>query len=238
MTPALPDRAALLLDLDGTLLDIAPTPDSVVVPPALPNVLHALRARLDDAVAIVTGRPIAQVDALLPRVPYAVAGEHGAAIRHAPDAAIVRAELPGVPAAWLAQAERLLAGRDGVLLEHKAHGFVLHFRQAPEMGASLQELLLAIMAAGDDSDTGFVLMPAHMAWEVKPHGADKARAVAELMSGPPFTGRVPVYVGDDVTDEDGMREARQRGGIGLRVQDVFGDAGGVRAWLATLAGMA
>jgi trehalose 6-phosphate phosphatase len=234
--PILPDRAALFLDLDGTLIDIAPTPDSVVVPAGLPGHLRALRGRLGDAVAIVTGRPIAQVDALLPDVPYAVAGEHGAAIRPAPDAAVVRAELPDPPPAWLAQAERLIAGHPGALLERKAHGFVAHYRLAPDSGAALRESLVAIMAAGNDADSGFALMPAHMAWEVKPRGADKGRAVAMLMALPPFAGRVPVYVGDDVTDEDGMDAARERGGLGLRVQEYFGDAAGVRAWLALLAG--
>jgi trehalose 6-phosphate phosphatase len=234
-SPSLPDRAALFLDLDGTLIDIAPTPGSVVVPAALPAHLRALRARLSDALAIVTGRPIAQVDALLPDVAYAVAGEHGAAIRAAPDAAVAHADLPDLPPEWLTRAERLVAGQPGALLERKAHSFVVHYRLAPNAGAALHESLVAITSAGKAADIGFALMPAHMAWEVKPLGADKGRAVAMLMGLHPFAGRVPVYVGDDVTDEDGMDVARQYGGLGLRVHEVFGDAAGVRAWLARLA---
>ena len=230
--PALPGRAALLLDLDGTLLDIAPTPDSVVVPAALLSTLRLLRAALDDALAVVSGRPIEQIELLLQAIPYAIAGEHGAAIRHAPGAAPERPDLPVAPACWVEQAARMAAATDGVLLERKAHGFVLHYRMAPASGPALRQGLQAIL--GEDA-TQFTIMPAHMAWEVKPRGADKGRAVHSLMARPPFAGRVPVYVGDDVTDEDGMRAARQLGGLGLRVQDSFGDAAGVRAWLSGLA---
>src|SRR5277367_3466575 len=95
-------RAALLLDLDGTLLDIAPTPDSVVVPPDLPDVLRTLRRLLDDALAVVTGRPVETIDRRLSQLPFAVAGEHGAAIRHSPDGPLERPPLPSTPEAWLA----------------------------------------------------------------------------------------------------------------------------------------
>ena len=94
-------RAALLLDLDGTLLDIAPTPDAVMVPPGLPDVLRTLRRLLGDAVAVVTGRPVETVDALLGDAVFAVAGEHGGAIRHAPGGRLERPPLPSPPGAWL-----------------------------------------------------------------------------------------------------------------------------------------
>jgi len=94
-------------------------------------------------------------------------------------------------------------------------------------------LVLARLAAEQPQD--FAVLPAKMAWEVRPVGMDKGTAVRALMARPPFAGRVPVFVGDDVTDEDGMREARAMGGLGLRVPDVFGDAAGVRAWIAKLA---
>ncbi len=230
---SLPARAALLLDLDGTLLDIAPTPAAVVVPPGLLPALRRLRAALDDAMAVVSGRPVEQVEALLDGVPYAVAGEHGAALRPAPGAALERPDLPALPAGWLDRAEREAARYRSVLLERKAHGFVLHYRLEPAAGPALHQALLSLL----DGDAAlFTLTPALMAWEVRPRGADKGRAVHRLMARPPFAGRVPVYVGDDVTDEDGMHAARQLGGIGLRVQDSFGDAAGVRAWLAALAG--
>src|ERR1700735_1339403 len=96
MMPVRPplERAALLLDLDGTLLDIAPAPDEVVVPPGLLDVLHALRRLLGDALAVVTGRPVETIDALLGDAVFAVAGEHGGAIRHAPGAELERPPLP------------------------------------------------------------------------------------------------------------------------------------------------
>jgi trehalose 6-phosphate phosphatase len=229
----LPSHAALLLDLDGTLLDIAPTPDAVVVPPGLRPALLRLRARLGDALAVVTGRPISEIDALLGDAPYAVAGEHGGAIRHAPGAPVERAAVADLPAGWLERAERIAAGRAGVLLERKPRGFALHFRLAPDQGPALRRAMEEMLAGHQDR---FAVLEGSMTWEMRPLGADKASAVAALMARPPFAGRMPVYVGDDVTDEDGMRAARAMGGLGLRVAEAFGDAAGVRAWLAALAG--
>lgn len=224
----LPADAALFLDLDGTLLDIAPTPDAVVVAAELPDALRRLRARLNDALAIVTGRPVEQVDALLGALPYAVAGEHGGALRAAPGAPLFRVPLPELPPEWLDAAEALVQQLPGTLLERKARGFALHYRLAPDAGPVLREGLDAILGG----QATHRVLTAHMAWEVKPRGADKGTAVSALMALPPFAGRVPVYIGDDVTDEDGIRAAEASGGFGLRVQHVFGDAAGVRAWLA------
>lgn len=224
----LPDRAALLLDLDGTLIEFAPTPDAVIIPPDLPTSLRRLRQRLDNAVAIVTGRPIAQVDALLGDAPYAVAGEHGTAIRHHPRAAIVPVALPSLPTDWAGRAQAAVTAYPGALYEPKAHGFVLHFRRAPMAGPALEAAATAILSAHPD----FMLMAANMAWEVKPRAADKGEAVRALMAQAPFAGRVPVYIGDDVTDEDGMRAAQALGGLGLRMQEAFGSPAAVRAWLA------
>ena len=226
----LPERAALLLDCDGTLLDLAPTPSEVVVPPGLPDTLRAIRRLLDGALAVVTGRPVAQIDALLGDAPYAVAGEHGGAIRHAPSELVEHATLATPPPGWAEAAEAAVRPFPGALVERKARGFVLHYRLAPVAGEALGEAARRIV--GGDPD--FAILPAHMAWEVKPRGADKATAVAAVMARAPFAGRVPVYIGDDVTDEDGMRAARALGGIGCRVQEVFVDPSGVRAWLREL----
>jgi trehalose 6-phosphate phosphatase len=225
------DRAALLLDLDGTLIDLAPAPDQVVVPPRLTETLHRLRDRLGGALAVVTGRPIAQVDALLGDAPHAIAGEHGGALRHAPDAAIERPNLPTPPAAWRDAAARIASAHPGALLEHKERGFVLHFRAAPEHGPSLRAAVEALTAGAP----GFLIMTAHMAWEVRPAGTDKGRAVRTLMERPPFAGRVPIFVGDDVTDEDAIAAARALGGAGFKVDTAFGSPAGVRAWLDAVA---
>lgn len=227
------EGTALLLDLDGTLLDIAPTPDLVRVAPGLAEALRGLRAALGGALAIVTGRPIEQVDGLLAGVPEAVAGEHGGAIRFQPGGDVVRPALPEPPDTWFVEAARAVAAHEGALLERKRRGFVFHFRAVPEAGPALLTVAEAMVAPLSDR---FQVMPALMAWEVRPRGADKGSAVAALMATAPFLGRVPIFIGDDVTDEDGMEAARGLGGAGLQVAPWFGSAGGVRAWLGAAAG--
>jgi trehalose 6-phosphate phosphatase len=224
-------RTALLLDMDGTLIDIAPRPDLVVVPPGLLQTLHTLRTELGGALAVISGRPVEQVDLLLDQAPHAVAGEHGGAVRPAPDAPIERPSLPTPPTEWLAAAERLAEAHRGVLLEHKARGFVLHYRAVPELGPALRDRLEQMLAGTVD----FALLAAHMAWEVRPRGTDKGTAVAALMRRAPLQGRIPLFIGDDVTDEDAIVQARAMGGAGLRVDAAFGTAGDVRAWLAQAA---
>jgi trehalose 6-phosphate phosphatase len=219
--------------LDGTLLDIAPTPDSVVVAPGLPETLIRLRGALNGAVAVITGRPVHQVDALLPGIIPTVSGEHGGALRPAPGAPLMRAALPELPMALLAAGGRLAASIPGVLLEQKARGFVLHFRQVPDAGPVLHQALIPLLAPYDAT---FQLLASHMAWEIRPRGADKGSAVLAVMALPAFVGRLPVFIGDDVTDEDGMRPSRAMGGAGLFVPDVFGEADGVRGWLARCIG--
>jgi trehalose 6-phosphate phosphatase len=225
------NRAALLLDLDGTLLDLAPRPDAVRVPAELHGVLRALRPLLGDALAVVTGRPVETVDALLGDDVFAVAGEHGGAIRRGPGQPVERPPLPSPPGAWLDEAEHLAAAYPGVLLERKARGFALHYREVPSAAEPLRDAVLRMLAGSD----AFELLPAIMLWEVRPSAADKGKAVASLMHHAPFHGRLPVFVGDDVTDEDGIATATVMGGAGLRVADAFADAAGVRAWLKAIA---
>ena len=213
--------------MDGTLVDLAPTPDAVVVVPGLPDTLRSLRRQLNGAVAIVTGRPIETGDRLFGSTLGAVAGEHGAAIRHAAGMPIERADLAAPPELWLDAAKALADAFPGALLETKARGFALHYRLAPAAGPVFHAVLRALVAGS----AAFQLMPAHMLWEVRPLGSDKGRAVGSLMGRAPFVGRRPVFIGDDVTDEDGMREARKFGGAGYRVDAVFGTPEGVRSWL-------
>ncbi len=224
-------RTALLLDMDGTLIDIAPRPDLVVVPPGLIDTLCSLRDRLEGALAVITGRPIEQVDLLLNAAPYAVSGEHGGAVRPAPGAAIERPELPVPPAEWLVEGERLAQQHQGVLLEHKAHGFVLHYRAVPDRGPALRTALASLL----EGNASFALLAAHMAWEVRPRGTDKGVALAKLMRRTPMTGRIPLFIGDDVTDEDAIDRAFEMGGVGLKVDAAFGTPVEVRAWLTKAA---
>ncbi len=226
--PSLQPGIALLLDLDGTLIDFAPTPDAVVVPPGLPESLRRLRAGLDDALAVITGRPIADIDRLLGDIPYAVAGEHGAAVRRTPGGEIERGSFPDVPEDWLARARMVVGAHPGTLLERKRHGVTLHFRKAPWAGPALKTLAEAL---AERMPTHF-LQAGSMVWEIRPRGVDKGGAVDALMAQPPFAGRTPLFIGDDVTDEDAIRAVRAMGGTGLKVDESFGTPADVRAWLA------
>ncbi|MCE2565673.1 trehalose-phosphatase [Komagataeibacter sp. FNDCF1] len=227
-----PARAAFLLDFDGTLVDIAPTPESVVVAPGLVDTLRRLRDRCGNALAVISGRPIEQIDHFLPGVPYAVAGEHGIAIRHAPGQPIERVPLPPVPQAWLEQADRLAQAHPGMRVERKKAALVLHYRGAPDAGAALRRVADEWVAA---TDGAFHVQEAKMAWEIRPAGIDKGHAVEVLMQAAPFAGRSPIFVGDDVTDEDGIRMAVHLGGVGFRIPANFPDPASFRGWLARLA---
>ncbi len=225
-----PERAAYLLDFDGTLVDIAPAPDQVVVDPHLAANLRALCARAGGAVAIVTGRPIAQVDALLGDAVTAIAGEHGTALRHEPGGPVTITDLPHMPDAWVAAAQAAISRHPGTLLEGKRHGFVLHYRANPDAGPALLALVRTLLAEQPD----FEVMAAKMAWEVRPVGVSKATAVQAIMHRAPFAGRIPIFVGDDVTDEEGMEAARALGGQGRRVPEDFSTPAEVRGWIASL----
>ena len=225
------ERTALLLDFDGTLVDLAPRPDAVVVEPGLLDTLRGLRHRLGDALAVVTGRPVDAVDAWLGDAPYAVAGEHGGAVRLGPGEPLRRPDLPAPPSTWLAAAERLAAAHPGALLEPKARGFALHYRAVPAAAAAFRDALAGMLAGS----AAFELMAGHMLWEVRPSGVNKGSATLALMAHQPFAGRLPVFIGDDTTDEDGMRAARSLGGAGLRVDEAFGTPAGLRAWLRAAA---
>ncbi len=229
--PLLPDqapvgRAALFLDFDGTLVEIAPRPDAVQVPPGLPGLLMRLRAGLGGALAVVSGRPLRELDVFLP-VPLAMAGDHGAALRLAPDLPVEAPPLPAPPVAWRSMAQALAAAHPGALVEDKTHGFALHFRLAPQAGPSAEAMLTALVAG-----SAFQLLPARMAWEVRPRGPSKGSAVRRLMQDAAFAGREPVFIGDDVTDEEGMEAARGLGGLGWQLQDAFGTPAALRGWLA------
>ena len=225
-----PDQAALFLDFDGTLVDIAPRPEAVMVPPGLPSLLARLSDRLSGAVGIVSGRPLEQIEALLP-VALPMVGDHGATLRLSPSAPARRRDLPVPPADWPDRAEALVAGFPGAAVERKAHGFVVHYRLAPEAAAIARTVLEHMIGIRDD----FVVMPARMAWEVKPRAVSKGSAVVDLMAQPAFASRRPVFIGDDVTDEAGFAAARAAGGLGLRLQDAFGTPAALRAWLERLA---
>jgi trehalose 6-phosphate phosphatase len=223
-------RGAVFLDFDGTLVDIAPTPEAIRVPPGLPPLLAQLARTTGGATALLSGRTIEALDRFLMPTRLAAAGEHGAVLRRNGNGARERQAHLAVPPAWLAAAEVMVASRPGAILERKPAGFTLHARACPGALPAFVDALSAMVAVDDR----FALLHAHMAVELRPAGTDKGRALMALMEQPPFAGRVPVFVGDDVTDEDAISAALALGGIGLRVDEAFGSPDGVRAWLATI----
>jgi trehalose 6-phosphate phosphatase len=230
MTPPDLDRkSALFLDLDGTLLEIAATPELVVVPPALPSLLGHLHHQLEGAVAIVSGRPLGQIDQLLAPFRASAAGEHGVTVRFA-DGTVE--EMPvgvAVPEDWRAALDQAAERWPGVRIEAKPHGLTVHYRLAPEREAEVWELVRAVVPA---DNPWFRLIPAREAVEIGRRSASKGDAVERLMAHAPFHGRKPIFIGDDFTDEAGMSMARRLGGVGLRVAEAFGgDPAQVRAWL-------
>jgi trehalose 6-phosphate phosphatase len=231
--PPLTRRSALFLDLDGTLIDIAPRHDEVWVAPDLPGVLTRLRQALGGALAIVSGRPLHDILSLIPIDGLCIAAEHGARLR-LPDGTLEehQADLPA-RADWIAAIKAALPRWPGAFLEEKTIGLVIHYRQAPAFGADIEAFMRDLIApeAGRAE-----LLTALMAFEIRPAGVGKGHAVDRLMALAPFTGRIPVFIGDDVTDEEGMAAAVAHGGAGLHVARNFGGAAAnVRAWLAAMA---
>ena len=220
---------ALFLDIDGTLLDIAISPDAVVVPDFLAPLLARASAWLGGALAIVSGRPLAQVDALMAPLVLASAGEHGAVLRM-PDGTIERAAREdSIPAAWRNVLLDAVKEWPGVLVEPKSHGVAVHFRKAPEREIDVRDLVANIVARRPHD---FEVLPAAKAFEIRSRKFNKATPVLRLMTVAPFAGRVPVFVGDDITDHDGFRAAESLGGSGLDVHEVFaGKPAEVLRWL-------
>jgi trehalose 6-phosphate phosphatase len=225
---------ALFLDFDGTLVKIAPRPDAISVPPSLPPLLERLASVTQGATALLSGRSIETLDAFVAPARLAAAGGHGAELRRSPDGPVERHDLPAIPHAWLTEAQALADAHPGAILERKPAGFTLHARLCPKVLPHFA----ACMAACVAGHPRFSLLHAHMAVEIRPAGVDKGSALAALMQAPPFASRIPVFIGDDVTDEDAIAAATRLGGVGLRVDEAFGSPEGVRAWLGEIAAVA
>lgn len=223
-------RGALLLDVDGTLIDLAPRPDAVFVPEALRGSLSGLLAAMGGALALITGRGLSDVEGLFAPLQLPTVAEHGAVMRAVPGGEVHRAALPVAPEAWRRAALAFATQHEGVLFEEKPAGFVLHYRLAPGLRDTAFDLLAGLLGSGAD----FEILRASMAWEVRPRGTHKGVAVRNIMREPHFAGRIPIFIGDDVTDEDGIAAAEALGGAGYRVPDDFPEPEAVRAWLASL----
>jgi trehalose 6-phosphate phosphatase len=232
-------ECAILLDIDGTILDIAPAPQEVWVPPPLRQTLARLQELTGGALALVSGRQLNDIDTLFAPLELAAIGGHGVEIRRAVG------ENPYRYAEELSAAlKRKLAALTnlgpGILAEDKGYSLALHYRLAPEQGPALREAIMAICAATESADAVAVL-PGKFVFEVKPAGIDKGRAVRELMRYAPFAERHPIFIGDDATDETVFGVIAQFGGLGFSVGRIIPDTAGyfatpqdVRDWLARI----
>jgi trehalose 6-phosphate phosphatase len=224
---------ALFLDIDGTLIDIAARPNAVVVPEKLPPLLWATRARLGGALALISGRRLDDIDRMMAPYLFPCAAEHGGILRFGDSSARAHPEGHVVPEPLREELHAAMARWPGATVEEKTFNIVVHYRQAPSFREDIHAFLRALV---DEAGDGFELLPARMAYEIRHRALNKGAAVDAFMAGPPFAGRVPVFVGDDTTDEDGFRAAEARGGLRVDVRDIFsGEPANVRAWLETFA---
>jgi len=207
----------LFLDVDGTLLEIAATPDSVQVEASLQDLLDRLRTVLGGAVALISGRPIVNLDRLFGPHRWAAAGVHGLERR---DSQGRWHSQNGFDVATVAQARdrlRQLADRlPGTILEDKGLSVALHFRQVPHLESQVRGEMRAILRA---LGSRLVLLEGRMVVELRLAGANKADAIREFLGETPFKGRRPIFIGDDLTDAKALEEVQRVGGLSVAVGD-------------------
>lgn len=229
----LPDEtSALFFDLDGTLIEIAAHPHAVTAPPDLGGTLAAAAVALDGALAILSGRPIHEIDALLQPAVCCVAGVHGAQRRGA--AGTHEGIAPAGLTTVVHAAAALVARHPMLHLEHKPGAIALHYRQAPELAS----LCLATLVAAVEQTPELELLLGKMVVEAKPRGVTKGAALRAFLAEPPFAGRRPWHFGDDRTDEAAFEVVRSLGGVAVKVGEGatlaghrLPDPAAVRAWL-------
>lgn len=215
------DRAsALFIDVDGTLLEIAPRPELVRVPRQLPALLRHLGDQRAGALALISGRPLNDLDRLLRPWRGAAAGGHGAERRRVSGDVVPAGDGP-VAAAASAALDRLrpplraMAGRlPGLWLEDKGMTLALHYRAAPDKEAEVRGFVEGLLAAAGGC---LRLIAGKLVVELQPSDIGKGTAIAAFLAEPPFRGRRPVFLGDDATDEDGFAEVNRRGGLSIHV---------------------
>jgi trehalose 6-phosphate phosphatase len=216
--PPLPPAGAdwaLLLDVDGTLLDFVDDPDAIRVDAALLTLLDALHAATAGALALVSGRRLDDLDRLFRRPHWAAIGLHGLELRSATGELRRQAVSPLQQARMQREARALAARFAGVRLEDKQQAIALHFRQSPAQLQQVHEAAVKLAA----TLPGYELQAGHRVLEFKPGGMDKGRAVRELLQHDPFAGRLPVYLGDDLTDEHAFDAVNRAHGLSIRVGD-------------------
>jgi trehalose 6-phosphate phosphatase len=233
------NQTAILLDIDGTLLDLAPTPREVWVPPGLSKTLNRLLARTSGALALVSGRSLNDIDLIFAPDQFPAVGGHGAEMRVAADSESVATHAPPMDKELKRRLAVIAKLSPGILLEDKGYSLALHYRLAPHAEKAIYAAVSLIRA--DLPNAPIEVLPGKCVCEIKHSGFNKATGVRELMTHEPFKGRRPLFVGDDVTDETVFAIMSELGGmafsVGRRAKGVagyFDDPGDVRAWLAHL----
>ncbi|WP_429224668.1 trehalose-phosphatase [Inquilinus ginsengisoli] len=228
---------ALFFDVDGCLIDLAERPEDVVVPAGLIGNLERLSARVGGALALVSGRAIADLDRLFAPLSLPVAGQHGLEWRATPTGPVERVPVDRAVLDRLATALAEFAiGKPGLRVEPKGAAVAIHYRQAPALGPEVIALADTLLAG----TLGWHALSGKMVVELKPDGVDKGAAVERFLAQAPFTGRTPLAAGDDVTDEDAFAAVLRHDGIALQVGDReptvanrrLPDPAAMRAWIA------
>lgn len=237
--PGADEGWALFLDVDGTLLDFASTPQGVHVDATLRDDLARLHEHLNGALALLSGRSLQQIDELFDWRERAAAGLHGAQLRYA-DGETLQSDHGAALATLREFAHRRTAELPGVLLEDKQHALALHYRNAPQLRMQVEALAQELQQR---AGSGYALQHGNHVIELKPAGFDKGRALAVLMESAPFRNRQPWMLGDDHTDEHAFEESNALGGVSVivgprrptRANFALPDPTAARAWLHALA---
>ena len=232
-------KCAILLDIDGTILDLAPSPQQVWVPPGLRQTLARLDRLTGGAMALVSGRSLHDIDLIFSPLQLAAIGGHGAELRAAAGAEPMTCA-PPLNAALKRKLASLTELGPGILAEDKGYSLALHYRLAPEQEETVRAAVDRICAQAPEGSVE--ILPGKLVVEVKPAGLNKATAVSELMSRAPFADRNPIFIGDDTTDLPVFALLPQFGGLGFSVGRIVADVNGhfdkpesVRSWLARIA---
>jgi trehalose 6-phosphate phosphatase len=232
-------ESAILLDIDGTLLDLAPTPREVWVPPDLAKTLNRLLVRTNGALALVSGRSLNDIDLIFAPDQFPAVGGHGAEMRITGDSEAVATHAPPMDKELKRRLAVIAKLSPGILLEDKGYSLALHYRLAPHAEKAIYAAVSLIRA--DLPNAPIEVLPGKCVCEIKHSGFTKATGVRELMKHEPFKGRRPIFIGDDVTDETVFAIMPDMNGlafsVGRRAMGVNGhfDApNDVRAFLARL----
>lgn len=232
---------AILLDIDGTILDLAPTPAGVLVPSALQGALTTLWKWTGGALALVSGRPLRDIDKIFAPLELPAIGSHGAELRVDAASKQVIRPIPLLEERIRRQLAALISG--GIIAEDKGHSIALHYRAVPEREGALRSAVARILSQVPNGK--YEVLPGKCVIEVKTTGFNKGTAVLELMEMGPFAGRKPLFVGDDITDDSVFAILPELAGIGFSVgrsaegaTGVFESPAAVREWLTRIASQA